>query len=174
MKHLITEWKIFRYNYKQAPIRLKAFIYFCACVTLFSLLNMFLFPKEIKEAIIPITGWGTGSDYFFPLIVALGAMFRNRDSIGFSMFYILHFMLFSFILFGAYEFYTYTGGFEGNPYLYHSPWRPFWTMGIPLFWMMVLLSPKVRSYLKFQSLGESAREEKLRTKSTGTPSELRS
>jgi hypothetical protein len=164
MKHLIKEWKIFRYNYKQAPLRLKMFIYFCIAVSLFSYLSLFVLPKYIKEAIIPITGWGLGDLYLFPLIVAFGAMFRNRDSIGFSMFYILHFMLFSFILFGAYDFYTYTGEFEGNPYLYHSPWRPFWTMGVPLFWMIVLLSPKVRSYFKFQSLGESERIEKLKNR----------
>ena len=164
MKHLITEWKIFRYNYKQAPLRLKMFIYFCIAVSLFSYLSLFILPKYIREAIIPITGWGIGDLYLFPLIVVLGVMLRNRDSHPFSVFHGLHFMLFIFILFGAYDFYSYTGGFEGYPYLYHSPWRPFWTMGVPLIWMIVLLSPKVRSYLKFQSLGESERIEKLKNR----------
>jgi len=155
VRHLKTEWKIFWNHFGQAPGRLKAFIYFCLVVTLFSLLAQFVFPIDIKEAVIPVTGWLLGGLYLNGLLIGLAPMFRNEWSFRLTPFHILHFFLFFSILLGAYDHYTYTGEFEDNPYLYHSPWRPVWTMGVPVFWMAVLLSPKVKSYYRFLTSKES-------------------
>jgi len=132
-----------------SPIELKIFILFSILVLILDLvLNSFI-SKELKESIVPITGWTMSAFYstcaiigfFFILGLARNA-FRVRN--------LLLLMLISIVIFGAISFIGSNGAYySSNPYLRVSQWRPIWTMAIPAFWILVLFSPRIKKYCLF-------------------------
>jgi hypothetical protein len=132
-----------------SPIELKIFISFSFLVLILDIILNTFGSKELKESIIPITGWNMSTFYstcaiigfFFILGLARNA-FRIRN--------ILILMLIFIILFGIYSFTESNGAYYSpNPYLSVSQWRPIWTMAIPALWILVLFSPRIKKYCLF-------------------------
>lgn len=143
-----SSWKTIQKNYAKAPLEFLLFFWFSVLVFVFSVLSIYVFPESFKLAIYPYTGWLAGFNYIFIVISTLAVFSAKRPISSLISFHKI-FLLFLFVLaaFGVFEMYTYTGEFEGNPYLHHSPWRPVWTIAVPQFWILILLSPRVRNYL---------------------------
>lgn len=146
-----TSWSSFLSNFSIAPIDLKAFLVFCFIIPISGLVVQFAFPKEITDTIIPVTGWNMGLLYGFNLIITVGPMRNPNGRKGvLTMQYGNCLLLAIMLLFGVTDLVTYNGGYEGNPYLSHSPLRWIWTIATPTFWMLIILSPRIKNY--FQSL----------------------
>jgi hypothetical protein len=58
------------------------------------------------------------------------------------------------VLFGAFDTFRHTLGPEaggpdfGNPYLIYHPYRPIFTIVLPAFWLLLLLFPIMRKWIK--------------------------
>ena len=150
MKNYISLWiESFSKKYSLAPLELKFFIVFCVCVTVLSLTIQLLMPNSIEESIIPITGWNMGMAYGFCLIVTLGSMVSRRGIYRkLTAQYGNILLLAVFVVFHLIDLLTWTGGYEDNPYLFRSPWRPVWTIVVPVLWIILLLSPRIKKYYR--------------------------
>jgi len=141
-------WSSFSARFTSAPFQLQIFFVFCVFVTVFGYLIQPFLPDGIKESIIPITGWNMAVPYSFNSIV-IGSFLLNPKTINRKL--NIQFgnilMLAIPIIFGLFDLVTWSGGYEGNPYLFRSPWRPVWTLAIPIIWIVVLLSPGIKKYL---------------------------
>ncbi|MBK8954308.1 MAG: hypothetical protein IPM34_01970 [Saprospiraceae bacterium] len=152
MNSKLNLWlKTFLKNYSLAPLELKFFAVFCVCVTVLSLVIQLLFPIRVEESIIPITGWNMGMVYGYCVIVTFGPMVTvhgiNRKL---APQYSNILLLAVFIIIHLVDIATWSGGYEDNPYLFRSAWRPVWTVVLPGLWIIILLSPRIKNY--YQSL----------------------
>ncbi len=150
MKNLTTTtaWSSFITNFSVAPVELKAFIYFCFIVSV-SVIGIRV--SAIAETLIPITGWNMGFVCIFNMILTIGPMRNPHGKMGILTTQYGNILILTIsTLFGLIDLLTYNGGYNSNPYLSHSPWRPIWTIAIPIVWIIVLLSPRIKKY--YQSL----------------------
>jgi hypothetical protein len=141
-------WSSVSAHFAAAPFPLRVFIVFCVFVTVFGYLVQPFLSDDIKGYILPITGWSMAIPYSFNLIV-IGAFLLNPKAhnrkLSFQYGNVL--LLALFIAFGLFDWATWSGGYEGNPYLFKSPWRLVWTIAVPIIWIVVLLSPSTKKYL---------------------------
>lgn len=122
------------------PIEVWAFVAFA--VTVCALLIVLLLPwsEDLRERILPVTGWlGLSPVYFAALVVLLGgeesARRRRLRVIA---------LLGVAAVFGTIEYSFLDGAHpDANPYQAVSPWRPVWAVGVPLAWMLVFCTPRV-------------------------------
>ncbi len=123
------------------PIEVWAFVAFA--VSACALLIVLLLPwsKDLRECILPVTGWlGLSPVYFAAVVVLLGGKESARRRwlrvIG---------LLGVAAVFGTIE-YSFSGGAhpDVNPYLAVSPWRPVWAVAVPLAWLLVFCTLRVR------------------------------
>lgn len=146
--YLSNSWNSFSSNFANAPFEIKIFLVFCILVTVFGYFIRHLVPVTLIENIIPITGGGITVPYSFNFII-LGSFLANprkaSERMNIQFWSII--MLASAIVFGLIDLVTYEGGYEDNPYLYQSPWRPLWTIVVPILWILVWLSPRIKKYL---------------------------
>ncbi len=150
---LSSIWSSFSSNFKTAPFELQSFFVFCFLVTIFGFFIQPFLPVNIQGNIIPITGGNMAGPYCFNLIIT-GIFFINLKR-GYRITNMHHdniFMLLIRIGLGLIDLFTWKGGFEANPNLFRSPVRPIWTIVIPIIWIFVLLSPKIKKYLILKSV----------------------
>ena len=132
-----------------SPIELKIFISFSFLVFILDIILDTIGSKELKESIIPITGWSISSPY--STCAMIGFLFvSGLTKNAFWIRNLLILMLTTSIIFGVISFIG-SGGeyYSTNPYLRVSQWRPIWTMVIPAFWILVLFSPRIKKYCQF-------------------------
>ena len=104
------------------------------------------YAPPLYEAIVPYTGWSGLTNYLFTLFFAASAiMTRDRKPIyGVAM------LLGLFAIFGVIGIYWHTWGPDagrpdfGNPYLVYHPWRPVFTVALPVAWLLLLISSTMR------------------------------
>jgi len=147
MNNNTSYWKRFKSNLSLAPIEFKVFVVFSFIETAISLCLQIFGSKQLKESIIPTTGWL----FFMPYLVTsltvasqlsgniiISGRARSRYfNIGFLAFYMLIMTIEALIT---------SGNDYNNPYLMISPWRPVWTIVLPAIWILVLLSPRIKRY----------------------------
>lgn len=133
-------------SYAEVPIVLKALLVFSVMTVAMDFYFYLFSPSEIREAIIPYTGWSISNTYGFAAIIMYfflsGQMVKPyfaRNGVALILtigiiFAIVHFL----VTFGRDDF--------GNPYLMVSQWRPVWTILIPTIWLVMLYTPRVNKY----------------------------
>ena len=120
------------------PVILVVYTVFASVATIFAVITMF--NERLQSMTVPYTGWIGLSLYSFtiffavfgcfylfpPAVNAVKSMLKYSIAIGAFdlLFYIVPY------LFGAQDF--------DNPYLTYSAWRPFVTIGLPAFWVVLL------------------------------------
>ncbi len=122
---------------RRVPAVLTAFTVFSVLVTLGSL--ALLRAPTLAERIVPFTGWVPGMSYMFALVFALQLRWRPN---AVSHLGILGILVLGAV-FGVIGFIQRPSMDYGNPWLTVSPWRPLWTVALPLAWCALLLSPGV-------------------------------
>jgi hypothetical protein len=124
------------------PRVVTAFWWFCVAAVAIDLV-LFLPPlRSLQAAMMPLTGWAASMPYLF----ALGSWPKRDASSGADYFvglkrYLLFSsgVLFLFAVFGAASFaYFRELADDGNPWLRVSPWRPVWTVIVPMLWAVAL------------------------------------
>lgn len=136
-----------------APLELKMYALFATVVSILHCGLVFFGPKSLNEAIVPFTGWGASTGYLFTLYFAFALIFLKtlpRQTGIACRFGIIAILLLD--IFISWKVWQRSGGYDfGNPYLRTSPLQPIWTMLIPAFWVMTLLSPRISKYCKFRA-----------------------
>lgn len=127
---------------KRLPFPLVAYLAFVIVVTIVDLVTTFSGPKSIKYALVPITGWNMSTVYMFSIPFAASLCIQPSIKMRNALLWFLSLQ----IVFGLTDFFIpHDDGF-GNPYLMVSPWRPVWTVLIPIIWFMILLSRRLKQF----------------------------
>jgi hypothetical protein len=126
---------------------LRAYVVFVLVV--FALSSSMFYAPSLDAAIVPYTGWLGLYVYTFTLFFAIAAILTpQRKTI-----YAVVAFLGLFMLFGALDTYQNTLGPDagredfGNPYLIYQTYRPVFTIGLPAFWLLLLVSPTMRKWI---------------------------
>lgn len=136
-------------SFSGAPLVLKALLLFSLITVAADLYLNVIGPLELKESIIPYTGWSVSSSYSF-IAIALVFLMIGYQTDPFYGRKIIVFLLFINIIFGIANIGSAFGVEDfGNPYLIVSPWRPVWTIIIPSIWVALLFTPGVNRYCEY-------------------------
>ncbi len=134
--------KIRNANWKDIPFELVAYLVFVIVVTIADFITTFLGPQKIREILVPITGWNMSTCYmysiFFVIYLCIQPNITTRNTL-------LHFLSLQIVL-GLVDLFMPHGDGFGNPYLMVSPWRPIWTILIPVIWFIALFSPRIKRF----------------------------
>jgi hypothetical protein len=131
------------------PPPVKIFLAFSAAAAGFQLTIFIPALTWVHAATVPFTGWVGGAPYLF----ALGSwpqLFRGINyvvDVKTLRWYLMGscVTLLIFAAFGVVDFYEF-GNLrdETSPWLRYHPWRPLWTIGIPLMWCALLWAERRR------------------------------
>jgi hypothetical protein len=148
-----NSWITFRKNFYSAPFEFKVFMVFSFIVSVLGLLISFG-PRGLEETIMPYTGWQPFMPYIVPLVFSYYLLSGNNQKIAkwkrswkFNVYFLLFYMAIQSIPILNYH------GDYNNPYLTISPWRIIWVIALPLFWIVILLTPRVKDYYRCFSNG---------------------
>ena len=132
----------------RAPLFLRAYIAFALTASVLSFSGWF--APHLNAAIIPYTGWSALSFYMFTLFFAISAVLTPQRNQVYAVVALLGLA----VTFSAFDTFLHTLGSltgrpdSGNPYLTYSPWRPVFTMLLPATWLLLLVSPVMRQWIK--------------------------
>lgn len=140
----VTFW----FRFTHAPLILRAYVVFALVASALAFSGFYAPP--LNAAIIPYTGWSSLGLYLFTLFFAIAAILTPQR----KQVYAVAALLGLFVLLGAIDTYRYTLGPEagttdfGNPYLIYHPLRPVFTIALPAFWLVLLISPIMRKWIR--------------------------
>ena len=129
------------------PLLLRLFIVFCMIAALYVLMGMILPLQNFREVLIPYLGSAYGFPFIFPPMFVVAAYFSG-DVLRPDLSHLGVFPLVA-LLMGAWDFFVvFIDGneFFDDPYLWIHPFRPFFTIVIPSFWVFVLGLPHIHSW----------------------------
>jgi hypothetical protein len=145
-------------RFSAAPLELRMYAVFAAVVSVLGCGLAAFGPKSLIEAIVPFTGWGAGTNYAFTLFFAFALIFAKKMPRRAGM--IWRFAIIAILLISIFEGYQEmkrpAASDFGNPYLRISPLRPVWTIIIPAFWMLMLLSSRMKKFLMSRDASSAA------------------
>ena len=125
------------------PLVLRAYCCFAIGVTLLEL--CLLFAGDAAAAVVPFVGWVYSMPYAFSIFFACFA--ASSPKYGCAIYGVRWFLIFA-IAIGLFDF---LWGFAvedfGNPYLRVSPWRPLFTVLLPIVWLLLLRTKIVSQYV---------------------------
>lgn len=136
-----------RYYFSIAPMELKVFFAFSIITVLTYLIVILFFSSILSESIKPIVG----NNIFIPYLLTCSFIAESMAGKSFlhpnlRSNYTLIIFLLIYTAFKIYDFVAWNGEDFGNPYLMKNEGQPVWTILIPAFWILVLLSPRIKKY----------------------------
>jgi hypothetical protein len=135
-------------RFSAAPLEIKMYAVFAALATILGLGLLAFAPGFVRDSVVPITGWGPGLNYAFTLFFAFALIFAKHIPRKTSIMWRFAIVAILFIsIFSGYQAFQRAGvHIYGAPYVKMNPFQPVWTMVIPGFWIMMILSPRVKKY----------------------------
>lgn len=142
-----TYWQRFRYYFSVAPVELKIFFSFSLIVALTDFIDTFLFSNTLSESLKPFVG----NSIFIPYLLTCGFITESMAAKSFlhpnlRSNYTLIIFLLIYTAFNIFDFVTWDGEDLGNPSIINNEWQLVWTILIPGFWILVMLSPRIKKY----------------------------
>jgi hypothetical protein len=144
---------------RRAPLVLQAYLVFTIAYALLSIAAAFVRP--LGNVITPFTGWTGGINYLFTLYFAAATAGTSQRKLVYIVIGFLGF----FALGGVFELAGHVVAPDpvrmkpGNSALYFHELRPVVTIVLPLAWIMLLLSPGMRKWIKAPPDDESRRRQ---------------
>ncbi|MFZ4400083.1 MAG: hypothetical protein ACOYO1_08625 [Bacteroidales bacterium] len=130
-----------------APVELSVFFIFALLVSILSIGIQLFGSVNLKEFIVPITGWSSGLSYPYCVLFVFILIFRVPYKNYLRLRNLIVFFLIINIVFGSITLFLSGGVFYSvNPYLRISIWQPVWTMFIPACWALMFFSPRIKKY----------------------------
>ena len=138
---------------KKLPYDIIVFFLFCMAISMFSFYLNLDINKELKNTLMPYTGWGFGRGYMTAMVFILIGLMAAKGSTGRTLQF-LRIMFIIFMLISVYdgvqdwlsitpEDYT-----NPNPYLRYNALTPIYTIITPSFWVVVMLTAFVWNYFQ--------------------------
>lgn len=142
-----TYWQRLRYYFSIAPVELKVFFVFSLIVALTDIIDTFFLSSILSESIKPIVGNST----LIPYLLTFGFIAESMAGKSFlhpnlRSNYTLIIFLLIYTAFKIYDFVAWNGEDLGNPSIINTEWQLVWTILIPAFWVLVMLSPRIKKY----------------------------
>ena len=150
-------------RFTQAPLALRSYIVFALVASTLQLSGVFGLVastlhlsgvaapwRTLDAAITPYTGWSGLGYYMFTLFFAISAIHTPPRKQVYGVVALLGLA----VLFGALDTFRHTLGPEagrpdfGNPYLIYHPYRPIITILLPASWLLLLITPSMRKWIK--------------------------
>jgi hypothetical protein len=138
---------------KKLPLDIIAFYLFAIAISVFSFYLLLDFNKELKASLMPYTGWGFGNGYLFMILAISVSLFSYRVSVARTLrnlrIFIIIFMLLD-IYSGVEEWRQIVPEdyINPNPYLRYDALTPVYTIGVPLFWALLMAGMLLYHYFK--------------------------
>ena len=125
------------------PSGLLALLIFSALTSIFSGYYYMLANESLRDALVPHVGWIGLFFYIYLLFFSAMLIATRKDklrkiTIFTFLFFVCYGLLNLFIHFGKDNY--------GNPYLTYGVYRPVWDIAIPLFWIFILSTKRVKEY----------------------------
>ena len=133
-------------KWRDVPPALFLYLIFVIIVTIFNIVTGFFGPENLREALMPITGWDMSTCYMFSVFFVVTCC--RYPSLG-ARSTILAFLWLT-VLFGVIDILLpwRKDFYDPNPYLRVSPWRPLWTIVIPIVWIIILRTRRITEFCK--------------------------
>ncbi len=136
-----------RYYFSIAPMELKVFFAFSIITVLTYLIVILFFSSILSESIKPIVG----NNIFIPYLLTCSFIAESMAGKSFlhpnlRSNYTLIIFLLIYTAFKIYDFVAWNGEDLGNSSIINTEWQLVWTILIPAFWILVLLSPRIKKY----------------------------
>lgn len=142
-----TYWQRLRYYFSSAPLELKVFFAFSLIVAFTDIIDTFLLSSIISESIKPLVGNGIINPYLLTCgFIAESMAGKSFLHPNLRSNYTLIIFLLIYIAFKIYNFVAWNGEDLGNPSIINNEWHLVWTILIPAFWVLVMLSPRIKKY----------------------------
>lgn len=142
-----TYWQRLRHHFALAPLELQVLFVFSFIVTIIDLIVTLFFKSSVYESLKPYVGNGTIMPYLFTCTLIAESMAGKNfihPSIR-SIYTIIVFFLIT-LIFKIIDYQDWDGENYVNPYFMKNEWQPVWTILIPCFWIVVMLSPRIKKY----------------------------
>jgi hypothetical protein len=130
----------------EAPYVLLAYTAFVVIVVFADFLILPWMPESFFAHLFPYTGGSVARPYAFTLFFACMLIFEQERRA--NMRKAIMVILLSGLVFGIYKLSNFNRPNFGNPYLTISLWQPLWTTALPLFWILLLFTPKMNRYCR--------------------------
>ena len=133
---------IFFSRFPLASIELRTYAVFAVVATLFQTSLIFWKSSEVHLFVTSIAGSSPALGYMYGLFFVFSSIYvtdeKQRKKLRFGIIapLVLH------IIFGLLSAFNHNGDYS-NAYHQVSPWQPLFTIVLPLFWIVVLLSPRI-------------------------------
>jgi hypothetical protein len=129
-------------QWREAPVEIRAFMWFSLCVAAIELVVFGSLP-DLRDSWNQYLGRGQTHVYLFG---GPAAMVLCRSRVPLARWMLIGFIgLWVVLSLFRFESHPQRPG-ETDPSRMVSPYQLIWTVGIPLLWMLVLLSPRVKRY----------------------------
>ena len=132
-----------------APPQLLAYTIFAVAVTFTDYFILPFAPGTVRAWLVPHTGWVASMFYSFTIYFAFALIYqgqkRSAVRLGITLQMLLQLTL------GISQIFQMGSQTFGNPYLTISPWRPVWTVLIPIIWIAILHSPRMNRFCAKES-----------------------
>jgi hypothetical protein len=128
-------------------MELKVFFAFSIITVLTYLIVILFFSSILSESIKPIVG----NNIFIPYLLTCSFIAESMAGKSFlhpnlRSNYTLIIFLLIYTAFKIYDFVAWNGEDLGNSSIINTEWQLVWTILIPAFWILVLLSPRIKKY----------------------------
>lgn len=142
-----TYWQRFRYYFSIAPMELKVFFAFSIIAVLTYFITIFFLSSIIGESIKPLVGNGIINPYLLTIgFIAESMATKSFLHPNLRSNYTLIIFLLIYTTFKIYDFVAWNGEDLENPSIINNEWHMVWTILIPGFWILVMLSPRIKKY----------------------------
>jgi len=129
-------------QWREAPVEIRAFMWFSLCVAAIELVVFGALP-DLRDSWNPYLGRGETHVYLFG---GPAAMVLCRSRVPLARWVLLG-VIGLWVVLSLFRFWSHPERpGETDPSRMVNPYQLVWTVGIPLLWMLVLLSPRVKRY----------------------------
>jgi hypothetical protein len=130
-------------EWRAVPAALAVFFGFSIVVTILDFWAHFIADDSVYAPLVKYVGWSPGNLYMFSIIIGISLCLTRRLRTRNWLVGLLAF----WALFNAIQFaFERHGSDFSNPYLAVSPYRPIWTVVVPLVWGALLMTPRVTKF----------------------------
>ena len=142
-----TYWQRFRYHFTIAPIEMQIIFSFSLIVSITYIILLLFFRTSYYELIYPYFGGSTNYVLLYTCwFLAESLAGKNFITPNLRSPYTLIFFIIVFIVIKTIDYASWDGQDYGNIYLMKNKWQALWTLVIPICYVLVMLSPRIKKY----------------------------
>ena len=140
-----SKYRSINTSIRKIPFGIIVLVLFSFLSSLYAAYYFLFATEEHRDLVVPHVGWIGHFLYLYVFLLSLILAMKPAEKlrIGLISFFALIF------IYGLYSLATADNSQNyGNPYLTYGAFRPYWELGLPLFWAAILSTKSVRDFCK--------------------------